>query len=234
MKNTLNVLIAILLSSLLNAQSGQKNFIDQPYIEVTGQVVTEIIPNEIYLRITLNENDKKGRISIEKQENQMLAKLRLCDIDLEKQLSVESFNGFYQRKFLGSNELSKIKLYQLLIFDGETLGKIYQELDKINISNISIIKVDHSEIESIKKETKLKALKVAKQKATDYAKAVEQNIGKALFIQESSNVNYISNALAGEIRGLSISKYQSNETINNIDIKKIKIVENVLTRFILN
>ena len=231
MKTTLNTaLVFLLFTTITFSQSGQKNFIDQPYIEVTGQVEIEIIPNEIYLRIVLNENDKKGRVSIEKQENKMLATLRQCDIDIEKQLSVEDFNGIYKRKFLGENRVNKIKHYQLIIYDGKTLAKVYQELDAIDVSNISIIKVGHSEIETYKRETKIKALKVAKQKAKDYANAINQSIGKALFIQESSNIYRVSNMLANNVS----KSYDSLESLADLDIKKIKITENVLAKFILN
>jgi len=231
MKTLLNTVLTFLLFTTISfSQSGQKNFIDQPYIEVTGQVETEITPNEIYLRIVLNENDKKGRISIEKQENKMLAKLRQCDVDIEKQLSVEDFNGIYKRKFLGENRVTKIKHYQLLIYDGKTLARVYQELDAIDVSNISIIKVDHSEIEAYKRETKIKALKVAKQKAEDYANAINQSVGKALFIQESSNIYRVSNMLVNNVS----KSYDSQESIADLDIKKIKITENVLAKFILN
>jgi len=231
MKTTLNTaLVFLLFTTITFSQSGQKNFIDQPYIEVTGQVEIEIIPNEIFLRIVLNENDKKGRVSIEKQENKMLATLRQCDIDIEKQLSVEDFNGIYKRKFLGENRVNKIKHYQLIIYDGKTLAKVYQELDAIDVSNISIIKVGHSEIETYKRETKIKALKVAKQKAKDYANAINQSIGKALFIQESSNIYRVSNMLANNVS----KSYDSRESLADLDIKKIKIIENVLAKFILN
>lgn len=231
MKTLLNTVLTLLLFTTISfSQSGQKNFIDQPYIEVTGQVETEITPNEIYLRIVLNENDKKGRISIEKQENKMLTKLRQCDVDIEKQLSVEDFNGIYKRKFLGENRVTKIKHYQLLIYDGKTLARVYQELDAIDVSNISIIKVDHSEIEAYKRETKIKALKVAKQKAEDYANAINQSVGKALFIQESSNIYRVSNMLVNNVS----KSYDSQESIADLDIKKIKITENVLAKFILN
>lgn len=231
MKTLLNTVLTLLLFTTISfSQSGQKNFIDQPYIEVTGQVETEITPNEIYLRIVLNENDKKGRISIEKQENKMLTKLGQCDVDIEKQLFVEDFNGIYKRKFLGENRVTKIKHYQLLIYDGKTLARVYQELDAIDVSNISIIKVDHSEIEAYKRETKIKALKVAKQKAEDYANAINQSVGKALFIQESSNIYRVSNMLVNNVS----KSYDSQESIADLDIKKIKITENVLAKFILN
>lgn len=95
----ISFVLLLLFSTFSFSQSGQKNFIDQPYIEVTGTVETEIIPNEIYLRITLDENDKKGRISVEKQENQMLLKLRALNIDLKKNLSVLNFDGYYKKSF---------------------------------------------------------------------------------------------------------------------------------------
>lgn len=234
MKKTLYTISTFLLITTFGfGQNGTKNFIDQPYIEVTGQSEMEITPDEIYLRIVLNENDKKGRLSIEKQENQMLTRLRNCDIDIDKQLTVEDFDGFYKRKFLGTNELSKTKRYQLLVYDGKTLGKVYQELDEIDISNISIIRVDHSEIEKFKRTTKLNALKIAKEKASDYAQVIDQNVGKALFIQENSNLYQVSNALSGQARGLSINKYESMEAINDLDVKKIVISETIHAKFTL-
>ena len=139
MKTTLNTILTFLLFTTISfSQSGQKNFIDQPYIEVTGQVETEITPNEIYLRIVLNENDKKGRVSIEKQENKMLVKLKTLNLNLDKNLTVLDFNGFYQKKFLANNEVSKKKTYQLIVNNGKMLGEVYRILDKIDISNISI------------------------------------------------------------------------------------------------
>jgi len=226
------ILILTLLTSSSFSQNGEKNFIDQPYVEVSGQYETEIVPNEIYIRIILDENDKKGRVSIEKQESQMISKLNLLGINIDKQLTIEDFDGFYKRRFLANNELSKIKRYQLLVYNGKSLGEVFQELDKIDISNISIIRVDHSDIEKIKSDTKLEALKKAKQKAENYAHAIDQNIGKALFIQELSNLSQVSNMYFSEANA---KRYAADEeTINDLDIKKIVITENVLARFILN
>jgi len=224
------VALLLLFTTFSFSQSGQKNFIDQPYIEVTGTFETEIIPNEIYLRISLDENDKKGRISVEKQENQMLLKLRDLNIDLKKNLSVLDFDGYYKKKFLATNEVVKIKRYQLMVTDGKTLGEVYRALDEIDISNISIIRVSHSEIEKYKRETKLKALNVAKEKANDYAAAIGQTIGKALFIRENQN-NYIANNRLA----LNISRYESNaENIENLNFKVITLTASVMARFILN
>ncbi len=60
MRRRVIILIALVLGlgSLANAQ---KNFIDQPFIEVKGHGELEIVPNEIYLNIFINERNTKSR-----------------------------------------------------------------------------------------------------------------------------------------------------------------------------
>ncbi|GAB1857871.1 SIMPL domain-containing protein [Flavobacteriaceae bacterium MHTCC 0001] len=227
--------MSILLSIIAFAQGGQKNFIDQPYIEVTGTVETEIIPNEIFIKIILNEHDKKGRLSVEKQENQMISVLKTLNIDIDKNLTVLDFNGRYHKKIFGDNEVTKIKHYQLIVSDGKTLAEVYNALDACDISNISITKTSHTKLEKFRRETKLKALKTAKEKANAYATAIGQNIGKAIFITElNTNINTI-NGYANSINTNYKPRYElENKTIENLNLQPITIKESVLVKFILN
>lgn len=240
MKTTRNLLILILFSvSISFSQTGEKNFIDQPYIEVTGTTETEIIPNEIYLQIVLNENNSKGKLSVEEQENQMISVLKMLKIDLDKNFAIIDFNGYYKRKFLADNEVTKIKNYELIVNDGETLGNVFQALDNINISNISITKVSHSDIEKIRRETKLKALKVAKEKATAYAEAIEQTLGKALYIQETNNSqnSNLYNNTYGMLNEIVVTGYggrEKQDKIQDLNFKTITISASVITKFALN
>lgn len=225
----------VALSSFSFSQNGEKNFIDQPFIEVRGTVETEIIPNEIYLNIILKENDNKGKLSVETQENKMISVLESLNIDLNKNFSIQDFDGSYQRKFLADNKVIKTKHYELIVNDGKMLGKVYEALDTLNISDVSIKNVSHSDIENIRRETKLKALKVAKEKAENYAEAIDQNIGKALFIQEN-DYNDLGNLLVGNANGLNhrgYSKYE-NDKKQNLNFKSIKVSATVLAKFILN
>ncbi len=238
MKITNLPFFALLFTMVSFSQNGQKNFIDQPYIEVTGQIETEVIPNEIYLNIELDENDKKGKLSIEEQENQMLAILKSLNIDIDKNFSILNFNGYYKRKFLGDDKVTKKKYYELIVNNGETLGKVYQALDKIDVSNMHIAKTSHSDIEKIRRDAKIKALKVAKEKASDYATAINQTIGKALFIQEQTTNNF--NSLNGNANSIIIRGHNSygtkfkQEKIQDLNIKSITITASVMAKFSLN
>ena len=239
MKTRYLLLFSTLITSISFSQIGEKNFIDQPYIEVTGTMETEIIPNEIYLNIVLNENDNKGKLSVEAQENQMISALKALGIDLEKSLSILDFNGYYKRKFFADNTVTKIKTYELVVHSGEMLGNVYHAMDGINISNISITKVSHSEIEKIRRETKLKAIKAAKEKANDYAQAINQTLGKALFIQESQNslnTNLYGNSLGmlNEVVVVGYGSRSKQEKIQDLNFKTITVSATVLAKFILN
>jgi hypothetical protein len=232
-------MLSFLITSFSFSQIGGKNFIDQPYIEVTGTIETEISPNEIYLNIVLNENNNKGKLSIEDQENQMISILKTLEIDLDKNFSILDFNGYYKRKFLADNDVTKIKNYELIVNNGETLGKVFQALDQINISNISIAKVSHSDIEKIRKKTKLKALKIAKEKATNYAEALNQTLGKAIFIQEihNSQTSNLYNNSFGMLNEIVVTGYgasEKQEKIQDLNFKTITITATVMTKFILN
>ena len=133
------------------AQTGQKNFIDVNYIEVTGKAEMEIVPNEIFLEI----------------------------------------------------------------------------------SNIIIDKINHSEIQKFRSEVKVNAIQAAKSKATSLANAIDQSIGKAIFIQEIENIY-----LGGQVAGLSnivVTSYairiEKEEVTPIIEFEKIKLEYSILARF---
>ena len=64
MKKTVLLLVLFLGTLALGmAQSKENDFLDQPYIEVTGTAMMEVVPDEIYVKIILREKDQRGRRS---------------------------------------------------------------------------------------------------------------------------------------------------------------------------
>ena len=235
MKNIL-IILTILISSSIFAQTGEKNFIDQNYIEVTGKAEIEIIPDQIYLKIFLNEKEFKNKQSIVEIEKLMIDKLTGLGIDTEKDLAIKDLASNFQFYWLGKSDIFVSKEYQLLVHDAPTAGKVFIELEKIGISNITIDKLDHSKIREYRKEVKVDAIKAAKEKASELAIAIDQSIGRALFIEEiERNNNYLSNTLSGKAAGVTIRgsrSFESSELINlDVEFEKIKIEYSILCRF---
>jgi uncharacterized protein len=237
MRNIL-IILTILISASIFAQTGEKNFIDQNYIEVTGKAEMEIIPDQIYLKIFLNEKEFKNKQSIVEIEKLMIDKLVEIGVDTEKDLAIKDFASNFQFYWLGKSAIFVTKEYQLLVHNALTAGKVFVELEKIGISNITIDKLDHSKIREYRKEVKVDAIKASKEKATELAMAIDQNIGRAIFIEEiERNNNYLSNTLSGIVAGITVRGSRSFDNSisgsQNLDIEfeKLKIEYSILCRF---
>lgn len=244
LKNT-NYLLRVMVLPLLlfgylsaSAQLSQKNFLDTNYIQVTGTVESKITPDKIYISITINEKDKKGKVSVEMQEAKMIQQLKSTGIDLKKNLSIHSFNSSFNTYFLKKNDVLKVKKYTLLVNNTDHLGQVFEIFDRLEISNVFISKVDHSNMENLKLEAKIKAIKTAKKKALTYAKAIDQTIGNALLITEKNIQNYnASNAIYGArdnnvvIRGYGSLNIKNKDIEGRINFNDITISASVEATF---
>jgi uncharacterized protein len=230
MKNLLFGL-ALLISIFASAQNGDKNFIDQNYIEVIGKSEMEISPDLIYLKILINEKDSKNKISAAELEKQVADKLKEIGIDVSKDLSVKDISSNFKNYLLTKNDILLSKEFELLVRDAKTAGKVFIELEKIDISNISIDRLENSKIIEFRKEVKINAIKAAKEKAQFLSMAIGQDVGRAIFVQELENrnqSNFNSNSIM--VRGNASSyKYESKDL--DIDFEKIKLEYSILCRF---
>src|SRR6478609_1832705 len=93
MKN-LFLSLSFVLLSLISVKS-QNAEVSKPFIEVTGTSETEVVPDEIYINITLMERmDGKEKVTIDKQEADL--KKHLKEIGIEPaNLSLNSANADY-------------------------------------------------------------------------------------------------------------------------------------------
>lgn len=92
-----------------------KNFIDQPYIELTTEVDTLVVPDRIYLSILITEGDSKNKESVEAIESKMFAKLRELGVDIKKQLSFTDLSSEYKKYFLKPKDILKSKAFELIL-----------------------------------------------------------------------------------------------------------------------
>ena len=215
-------------------QSQTKNFIDQPYIEVSGSADTLLTPNEIFIRILLSEKDTRDRVSIEDLELKMVNAIKALSLDTEKDLTTSDMTSNFKFYLLKSKDVIKTKLYTLKVKDAVTASQVFIKLEEIGISNTSIERVDHSDIDNIKNLMRSKAIFDAKARAIALTKSLNQSVGQAIHISDSENFNQ---QLQGRVAGIQI---RGATTIQNdykdlpkIEFEKIKVTANINAKFIL-
>lgn len=201
------------------------------YIQVTGRAEKELTPDEFYLQIVINERDSKGKISVESQQRDMVAVLRKLGVDVEKQLKMANLSS----EFFKKNTSVAMAKYQLQLGSSGEVAKVWQALDDLGISNISILKVTHSQLDKYKQEVRLEAMRNARESAQEMAGAIGQTIGKCFYIYDSnSNVlpaMYDNAVLMRSAKAAADAESAAEE--DPLEFKTIKLEYGVQAKFVL-
>jgi uncharacterized protein YggE len=160
---------------------------EEPYIEVTGSADQEVTPDEIYINIIIREKYvNKEKVTIESQEEKLKTYLKDIGVDI-KNLYLSDANADYVKVKWRTKDVLTKKDYTLKVSTATTVGQVFQQLDKLEITDAFIAKVNHSKLDSLKKEVKILAIKAAKNKADYLLTAIGEQTGKPLIIQECEN-----------------------------------------------
>lgn len=223
---------AFCLVLFANAQT--KNFIDQPYIEVSGNADTLITPNEIYIRIVLSEKDTRDRVPIEELEQKMVAALKGLGVDTEKDLTTSDMTSSFKSYLLKGKDVIKTKHYTLKVANAVTASSVFINLEEMDISNTSIERVNHSDLDNLRNAMRTKAIIDAKVRAMALTKPLNQSVGPAIHIVDAENV---SQQLQGRVAGIQVRGYSTMQKIDTelpkIEFEKIRVSANINARFTL-
>jgi len=230
MKKLLIISLVLLISAITSAQ--EKNFLDVNYVEVTTKADTEVVPDKIYLSVIISEKENKGKISVEKQEKDMIKILREIGIDAEKNLSVSDMTGFYQKYILRKNQILAEKQYQLIVPSAEVMAKVFASLESVGISDIKIIKSEVSDIDRVKEEIMKKAALKARKQADIIAGALGREIDRVVYFQSYDNFGSAATRYARQ-EVLAYSKVADTEEEVVPEFEKIRVEHTIYVRFSL-
>jgi len=237
MKKIILVLIPFLfcLAFAGNAQPLTPAEKEVPYIEVTGTAEKEVVPDEIFISISLKERqDGKEKHSIEQQESAMKQGLTSIGIDL-KDLSLSDATSDYVRVKIAKRDVISTSDYLLKVNNAATLGKVFEKLDELKIEDAKIARVSHSRIEEFRKEVKILAIKAAKDKADYLLNAIGEKTGKPLVIMENRpDIYTTANAQVSqqyELQNIYKAEGISAKAFPELQFQKIKIASTFYVKF---
>ncbi|MBP6073515.1 MAG: SIMPL domain-containing protein [Flavobacterium sp.] len=224
----------ILLIIATKSISQTKTFIDLPYIETSAKVDTLVIPDRIYLNISITEKDTKGKVSVEELESKMNEKFKSMGINVETQLSLNDLGSNYKKYFFKQQDILKNKNYTLLLYDAKISGEVLIALEEMEISNVVLEKTEYSKADKMILTLKTKAIEKAKNQAIAMAKPLNQKVGNAIFISDYNAE--ILRGLAGSVSGIRIRGANSISAKKeylpaDIEFEKIKIETEINVKF---
>jgi len=231
----------ILIPNIANSQTNEEQEESKgserlPFIEVTGYSEKEIIPDEIFITIRIREKYvNRTKVSIDSQERNLTKALYEIGISLND-ISLSEMNAEYITVRWKTKDVIASKEYNLKVNNAALVGLVFQQLDKIEISEAFVSKVNHSKLDSMRQETKIQAIKNAKEKADYLLKAINENTGKPLIVREiESNTSVLDEVYRGyqakEMYRLTPNFYKDKENIGEVEFKKIKIDSKIFVKF---
>ena len=135
MKTKQIIFIGMLLISSMFAQSiSAQNIENTPYIEVVGRAEKDILPDEIYLSISINESDYGKESSLTAKEKQVIKSLENLGIDIKEQLRVKDLGSNFKKYILRKNEVILSKEYELKTSSAKQAAQVMIGLaDALNV-----------------------------------------------------------------------------------------------------
>ncbi len=207
----------------------------KPFIEITGTAETEVVPDEIYVTITLSERmEGKEKLMIDKQEADLKKHLKELGID-PANLVLNSANADYGKVRKSSKDVLVSKSYVLKVSGTDMVAKVYERLDKMNAQDAYISRITHSKILDIQKDNRIKAIKAAKEKVDYLLSALGQQSGKPLEIREidnyiNDNPGYPKRFMA--LNSMAVQSYDETGTSEpEMSFKKITVRSSFLVKY---
>lgn len=193
MKKVNLVLITLALCiSQINAQISpnlmEKDLVRR--IEVTGTAEIEIVPDVITFAISLkeyfkDEKNNKDKVTIDVLEKQLIKAVAEAGLPKES-LVIGGISGYkdYTSPRKKPANFTQSKQYELTLSDLKKVDNILSKIDEKAIQYTNIQKAEHSKIAQFRKEIKVKALQVAKEKAIYLLEGIGEKLGEPIEINE--------------------------------------------------
>lgn len=229
MKKLLLMALVALLALPAAAQTDPES---QNVINVTGKVEKKIAPDRIYIRIVIKDNDIKG-LDVNQIQSKMIAALKKLGIGTDTDLKVDDMDNALRKR----NQVQTTKSYQLMVTSATQMAQVYGALADLGISNMSVTKVDNSQMEKYRLEARREAIRQAKQNAEVLAEAIGQSIGPAVYIYDNGGYSDMPVMFASRASNkmLAVESVAADDTEGpSLEFREITISHSVNVRFKLN
>lgn len=181
MKNTLLAALFFVAAFAAQAQTTDKR-----YIEVTGSAETEIAPNIIVLSIRLREfMEGRDKTTLDQLDGEFRAAISKSKLEKDKLVLTDVNLYAYQRRRTDRETFAQ-KTYEVTFSKSEEVIAFLENLKTVNVDFLQVARLDHTEMEKYRLQTKIEALKAGEAKASALVAAVGGKRGRPLVIEEVS------------------------------------------------
>jgi uncharacterized protein YggE len=214
------VFIALVIAGSLAAKA--QDIKKEHTIKVTGTAELEIVPDEIYMSVTLKEYTKdKKKQTIEDLEKDLVNFLEKVTITDKKDIKMDNMSGYLIKMKRKNKDEQITKSYNIKFKTPQQVYQLYSVMDSLGISSAYVSKYSHSKMDEYKKQIKITAIKAAKDKAVYLLEAIGEKPGKAVSVSEKTGYVIVDDGTRNSDR--QNYKYAQNISYSNYDYNNVRM-----------
>jgi uncharacterized protein YggE len=208
---------------------------EQRKVEVTGHAEMEVVPDEIFVTITVQEfTENKKKTDINDVRKGFLTACEKAGI-VKENISIQGMNGYNGSGWYWTRKKKDVDFvgsatYVIKFSSGEQIERLMSLLDDKGTQNMFVSSTSHSKMEDFKKQMKIKALQDAKAKATYLCESVGEKAGKVLMIKEGEGSSFVQPMMM-EKRMMVMADSNGGFEGSGLEFQKIKITMDVQAQF---
>ena len=185
MKKTILIISAIFAFAFTTKAQDAKA---EHSIKVIGTAELEIVPDEIYMSVTLREytNKEKKKMTIEELEKNLVNYIEKVTTTDKKDIKMDNMSAYVLSMKRKNKDEIITKSYDVKFKNSQQVYMLYSVMDSLSISKAFVSKYSHSKMDEYKKQIKVNAIKAAKEKATYLLEAIGEKVGKAIYVEEKT------------------------------------------------
>ncbi len=237
MKNISKIILCFALIYKANTIQAQ-NFTNINAIDVSGNSKMEIIPDRVFVSVTLDERtDVKHAYTYKQQEDSLLSLMKTMQIPKNKIQMKDAGNDYLQVRKLGKSVIAH-KTYLIELQNVKQLNMLFSKLDKWMVFKAWIEKVDHSKIDSLKRQGQIMAVKNAQEKALYLLAPLGKSVGNVLYVSDvqdlsiSRTFNYVAGVnVRSKWSGAEADMDHEETPANDVDFESMKLEYLVTVKF---
>lgn len=224
------LVLFVFVSTFASAQVTQQN--QQPQISVAGEGKITVTPDRADVTIGV-ENIGADAADVKKKNDATIdavikylksIKLPAEDYQTQRVNLYRNYDSDKKKYSYTASQTIVIHLKDLTKYDSMMMGLI-----DAGVNNIQGVQFKTSKLAQYESEARIKAVADAKQKANDYAGALNQKVGKAIVVTDNSQTYY-----PPMVRSMKFEAADSVMPQETLAIGEITVMANVTISFELN
>lgn len=198
---------------------------EKKFISVTGSSEVIVVPDQIELEIILQEYNwvSNGKRDLSNIESDFFDILEKNNINQKMLAFSNSDYSWYYYWWSCRNDTYKQKAFKIKLSSSTDFLSLVNDLNIKGVKSIRISDSSHKDIQKLRKDVKIAAMRAAKEKALYLLESIDEKLGQVISVEEVPEIsNYHWGRNLNMVSNVSVSHNSQSDNIEHVSSIRLR------------